>query len=255
MSDDKKPKATPRKSRAKAATAAASTDQDIQVAADMAVSDTAVADTASASTDQTSADQTDADTLGAEPVADRVETIVELPSEAEVESLLKSYVIGSMTVALVPVPAFDAAAIIALQVKMVHSMTKMYEVPFSEKLAQRLLISLIGGVAPVAAAMAGASLLKSVPLLGTVSGTASMVVLAGASTYASGKVLAYHLDNGGDLSNVDMSAMRKGFKEQFAKGKDVARNAMGRAKDLAARKGASPDTTAATPDVGTAQPA
>lgn len=216
-------------------------------------SKTTAADAEEKTTVNSEAVEADQDTVASD--AETSETVLELPSEAEVESIIKSFVIGSMAVALVPVPAFDAAAIIALQVKMVHSLTTLYNVPFNEKLAQRLMISLIGGAAPVAAAIAGASLLKSIPLLGTVSGTASMVVLAGAATYASGKVLAYHLDNGGDLSNVNMSSMRESFRAQFAKGKSVARDAFDSAKGMVTSKGAKAD---AAPDPETdagAQPA
>ncbi len=178
--------------------------------------------------------------------------VVELPSEAEIESLIKTFVIGSMAVALVPVPAFDAAAIVALQVKMVHSLTNLYGVSFNDKLAQRLIVSLIGGVAPVALGLSAASLAKSIPFVGTLGGTAGMVLLAGAATYASGKVLSAHLDRGGDLTDVEMSALRAGFREQFHKGKEVAKASLSRAKDLVAsgKKGSDVEV-----DTGAAQPA
>ncbi|NRB16804.1 MAG: DUF697 domain-containing protein [Rhodobacteraceae bacterium] len=152
------------------------------------------------------------------------EKATELPSEIEIENLIKTYVVAAMGVALVPVPMFDAAAIIAVQLKMVHGFAKLYDVPFNEKLARRIIISLIGGAAPVAIALGAASLAKSVPLAGTLAGTAGMVVLAGAITYAIGKVFARHFDSGGDLMGFSVAEMRAFFLREFKLGKSVAKD-------------------------------
>lgn len=226
---------------------AAATDTGDQVADTTETSQEAGETMAAAARKAADAETSDVVTTEGEEVG-----VVELPSEAEIESLIKTFVIGSMAVALVPVPAFDAAAIVALQVKMVHSLTNLYGVSFNDKLAQRLIVSLIGGVAPVALGLSAASLAKSIPFVGTFGGTAGMVILAGAATYASGKVLAAHLDRGGDLTDVEMSSLRAGFREQFQKGKEVAKNSLSKAKDLVSsgKKGADVDV-----DTAAAQPA
>jgi uncharacterized protein (DUF697 family) len=51
-----------------------------------------------------------------------------------------------MGASLVPVPLFDLLALSGVQLKMLHSLTKLYEVPFSKNLGKSSIASLLGGV-------------------------------------------------------------------------------------------------------------
>jgi membrane protein YqaA with SNARE-associated domain len=73
---------------------------------------------------------------------------------------------------------------------MLHSVAKLYEVPFSKNLGKSSIASLLGG----------------------------------ATTYAIGSVFAQHFESGGTLLDFDAKKMRSYFSNKLAEGKDVVAN-------------------------------
>ncbi|HNE30241.1 MAG TPA: SHOCT domain-containing protein, partial [Saprospiraceae bacterium] len=65
-------------------------------------------------------------------------------------------------------------------------------------------------------------LVKMIPGVGTVIGELSMPVLSGASTYALGRVLANHFQQGGTLADLDLKSARREFEDEIETGKQVA---------------------------------
>ena len=68
----------------------------------------------------------------------------------------------------------------------------------------------------------GASALKIVPGIGTILGIGSQVILAGASTYAIGKIFQNHFQNDGNLFDFNVDSMISKFEEFLESGKIVA---------------------------------
>lgn len=141
---------------------------------------------------------------------------------SEAANIVKSHVIGSMGISLVPIPLVDLVGLIGIQLKMLHSLARLYRVPFSENLGKSLIVSLVGGVMPTSTAMTLASLVKAVPGLGTATGMVSVTILGGATTYAIGHVFIQHFESGGTLLDFDPKSMRTYFKEKLQEGKQVA---------------------------------
>lgn len=140
----------------------------------------------------------------------------------EAQSVIKSHVVGSMGVSLVPIPLVDLVALTGIQLKMLHSLARVYRIPFSENLGKSLIVSLVGGVMPTSTAMTLASLTKAIPGLGTATGMVSVSVLGGATTYAIGNVFMQHFENGGSLIDFDPKNMRDYFASKLREGKQVA---------------------------------
>lgn len=136
-------------------------------------------------------------------------------------AVVKNYTLGALVPALIPIPLVDLAALIGIQTKMAHSLTQIYEIEFSEQMTRAAITSLVTSVLPVAITPVLASLVKFIPGLGQISGVASMLVLAGAATYALGMVLVRHFEGGGTLADFDAQAAKEYFKEEFEKGKLV----------------------------------
>jgi uncharacterized protein (DUF697 family) len=141
---------------------------------------------------------------------------------SEANNIIKKHVIVAMSVSLVPIPLFDLVALTGVQLKMLHSIAKLYEVPFSKNLGKSSIASLLGGVMPTSTAMTLASLAKAVPGLGTATGMISVSLLGGATTYAIGSVFAQHFESGGTLLDFDAKKMRAYFSGKLAEGKGVA---------------------------------
>jgi len=141
---------------------------------------------------------------------------------SQASNTVKNHVIGVMGASLVPIPLFDLVALTGVQLKMLHSLAKLYDVPFSKNLGKSLIVSLLGGVMPTSAAMTLASLAKAVPGLGTATGIISVSAIGGATTYAIGSVFMQHFESGGTLLDFDPKKMRDYFSSKLEEGKEVA---------------------------------
>ena len=136
---------------------------------------------------------------------------------------IKNHAFGAMGVGLIPLPAVDFVALIALQVNLLRKLSKFYGVPFSEEVGKKVVGALIGGYAPLALAMPAISLFKAIPMVGQSVGVLALPVLAGATTYALGKVFVQHFESGGTFLNFNPSAVREYYRQQLEEGKAITR--------------------------------
>lgn len=151
------------------------------------------------------------------------------------QELIRRQVIWSMGAGLLPVPVVDVAAVTAIQLDLVKKLCELYKVEFDKGMGKGLVAALVGS----SAAKVGSSALKLIPVVGGVLGGVSMVVLSGASTYATGQVIVRHFDDGGTLENLDTETARKLYEEFLVKGKELAQQIeedirTGRIKDVLA---------------------
>jgi uncharacterized protein (DUF697 family) len=152
--------------------------------------------------------------------------------EQDAVGTIRKYVYSAMAVGLIPAPVVDLAGLTALQIKMVHSLAKHYDVPFMEDLGKSAITSLVGAVGPITLARGTfGSLVKAIPVIGTAVGIATQPVLSGAFTYAVGKVFIQHFEAGGTFLDLDPKKVKAHFAQQFQEGKLVA-------KEIAAKKSA-----------------
>ena len=133
----------------------------------------------------------------------------------EAEKIIRTHVLWSVGAGLMPVPLFDIAAVTAVQMDMLKQLAELHEVDFSKSTGKTFVSALTGSTF----ARIGASVVKSVPGIGTVIGGLSMSVLSGASTYAVGQVAANHFRSRGGLLDVDMDWAQKTYGEAFERGK------------------------------------
>ena len=137
-------------------------------------------------------------------------------------SLTKNYILVSAGIGLVPLPLADLAGVMALQVKLVHGLAKVYEVPFKENITKSLLASLLSGASSVIGVMGLASLAKTIPVLGTLAGGGGVAVTAASVTFATGEVFTRHFESGGTLLDFDPHKMKALFKRELKNGKAAA---------------------------------
>ena len=64
---------------------------------------------------------------------------------------------------LIPVPLVDMAAVGGVQLYMLHRLSEIYEIPFSENRGKSIVSSLAGAMAPASIATATGSLIKGLP--------------------------------------------------------------------------------------------
>jgi uncharacterized protein (DUF697 family) len=137
--------------------------------------------------------------------------------------LVSRYTAWAAAAGVIPVPFVDVLAIGGVQLKMLRELAAIYNVEFSENIGKSVTAALVGalvpaGAAPVAA-MGVVSLLKFVPLVGTVLASVSMPALSAAATYAIGKVFIQHFASGGTLLDFNPQDYREFMRQQAEKAK------------------------------------
>ena len=136
------------------------------------------------------------------------------------EKIIKEHVLWSLGAGLVPLPLIDVAAVTVVQLDMIKQICRSYGKNYSDSEGKVLLSALTGGTL----ARLGASALKALPGIGTLLGGVSMSIMAGASTYAVGRVAIMHFETGGTLFDIDLNSAKKMYDQEFEKGKDYASN-------------------------------
>lgn len=151
-------------------------------------------------------------------------TVVVTDKDAEAEKIVKKYMLAALGIGAIPVPLLDLAVLSGAQLKMLHSLAKIYDVPFSKHLGKSIIGSLMGGTIPVSATL---GLLKVLSTPTLVAGMAGNAVFSGASTYAIGRVFIQHFGSGGTILNFSPEEVREYYQQQFEKGKNEAKNFSG----------------------------
>jgi uncharacterized protein (DUF697 family) len=136
---------------------------------------------------------------------------------------VKNYMWWSMGAGLIPVPFVDLLAVSGVQLKMLADVSKIYGVEFQENRGKAVVGSLLGFVVPSTISFGSlGSLLKAIPLVGTLVGGTSMALFSGASAYALGKIFIQHFESGGTFLSFDPEKVKEHFQEQFDEGTKVA---------------------------------
>jgi|SRR4051812_18950540 uncharacterized protein (DUF697 family) len=143
------------------------------------------------------------------------ETGAHTPTEKVALQLVNTYMGWSVGAGLIPMPLVDLAAITSVQLKMIHSISKLYGVPFARDAAKSIIGALVGGGSSTALAVPAASALKIVPVVGQIAGALTEPALAAATTYALGKVFIQHYETGGNLLNFNAQDLRQYYHEQL----------------------------------------
>lgn len=129
--------------------------------------------------------------------------------------LIRYHAAAAGAVVLVPIPVVDIAGFTGIQVNLVRSLAKLYDVPFSDEIVR----SVVGAVVSMSVPGAVWSVLKFVPIVGLVGST----VAGAASTYALGKVFVQHFESGGTFLTLDPDKVRKRYaKEVLAASEEAA---------------------------------
>lgn len=141
----------------------------------------------------------------------------------EAKVLVKRYTLYSLGFGLVPWPILDVLSISAVQLKMLASMSDLYNEPFSRQFARKSVASLIGGIGSQAIGRGiMGSMLKFIPGFGQIAGVVSVSILSAATTYAIGQVFIQHFESGGTFLTFDPERVREYYEEKFKEGQKIA---------------------------------
>lgn len=118
---------------------------------------------------------------------------------------------------LIPLPLLDVGSVTLLQLDMLRQLCQLYGVSYDQAQGKARIVALAGGMLPRMAA----SMVKTIPFVGTIVGEITMTALAGASTYAIGQVFIRHFEAGGNMQNINISAFKSVYADLFVQGKEL----------------------------------
>ncbi len=144
--------------------------------------------------------------------------------EMAASSIVKNHIIASIGLGLVPVPLMDVSALTAVQISLLRRLSVHYGVRVGERDLKPLLYSLVAGAMPVMAIAGLSSVAKLMPGIGTLAGSASLSIVAGAITYAIGQTFILHCEAGGTLENFDPESARAFFRREVETGKRLVKD-------------------------------
>ncbi|MGB0525380.1 MAG: YcjF family protein [Flammeovirgaceae bacterium] len=146
---------------------------------------------------------------GERPVQQEVEHSVAEKAQA----LIKQHALLSTGIGLVPLPLIDMASITVNQLVLLQRLAQLYQVPFKKNLAKSLISVLVYDLAAHGVIGGTSSLLKGIPIVGSVVGGLTLSATSGAITYAIGQVFLQHFESGGTFLNFDAEQMKAYFHE------------------------------------------
>jgi uncharacterized protein (DUF697 family) len=137
--------------------------------------------------------------------------------DARAEQILQRYSMLTAGAGLIPIPLVDAAAIAALQYRMVSDIAAAYDVSFDGERVRTLIGSLLGGASSTALGYSlGQSYIKGIPVVGPLLSLMTMPGAAAAVTWAVGRVFMQHFALGGTLLDFEPEKMRASVKAHAA---------------------------------------
>lgn len=138
---------------------------------------------------------------------------------------ISKHVGAALGFGFIPLPLVDFVGISGVQLDMIYRLCRIYDIDFSTQAARSVIGALIGAGVPLQPILTSG--LKAIPGIGTAAALFAAPTLAGASTYALGKVFVAHFETGGTLLTFDAAKMRSHFESALAEGKNVVVNMRG----------------------------
>jgi len=145
---------------------------------------------------------------------------------ASADKIIKKYTLWAMGFGIIPVPILDLVTVTGVQLKMVADLAEYYHQEFSQSWGKASIGALVGGISATGLAYGTfGSLVKAIPGVGTLFGMVAVPAMAGATTYAVGRVFQMHFASGGTMLTFDADKMRSYYEQQLRDGVRVAENA------------------------------
>jgi uncharacterized protein (DUF697 family) len=128
--------------------------------------------------------------------------------------LVDRFAVWSGVAGFIPMPVVDVLAIGGLQVQMLRRLSQVYGVPFSDNSGKAVIASLAGTMIPTSSGIGAASVMKFVPVLGTLTAGFVLPALSAGATYAIGRAFIQHFETGGTLLDFNAPDYREFVRKQ-----------------------------------------
>lgn len=142
------------------------------------------------------------------------------------DAAVRNHAVGSAVVGAIPVAPLVMVVLLALNLKMVHRLSRIYGVEFNDDLGRAAIYSFIGACG--AGAIGGRAiwgLSTLVPVAGQFIQAVTVPAFAAGFTYGIGKLFTQHFAAGGTFLDFHPEEVRDYFYAEFQKGTKMAAEA------------------------------
>jgi uncharacterized protein (DUF697 family) len=148
-------------------------------------------------------------------------TVVKQPDHRP-NQIVRRWAQWSVAGGLVPLPLVDSLLISGAQVALIRDLCRHYDVPFEKKVALAVAMGLLGGtITTTVGQLAARSLVRNVPVVGTIFSITAEPAISYATTYGIGYTFIRHFESSGTLADFRADQMQDYFSMQVAKGKQI----------------------------------
>ena len=133
----------------------------------------------------------------------------------KVEEVIKSRALIAAGVGIVPIIPLNLVSTTAIQISMVQTITRLYNIEVKKSWIKNILSSVLGGVASAGLSGLAATKLAVAPLVGTSLTVLSAPALNGLTTYAIGYMFVRYFESPDGFAKANVKALGDWFKEGF----------------------------------------
>jgi len=129
------------------------------------------------------------------------------------EEIINKHILWAMAATAIPIPVLDTVNLIFIQVDMLKSLSKLYEIDFNENIGKTIVSTII-----TSSTATGISLLfRKKKVISRI----SMSLISGALTYALGRIFLSNFEKGvKSIIDIDLKEAEELFDENFERGQE-----------------------------------
>ena len=145
---------------------------------------------------------------------------IDAATRKKVEDVIKARSLIAAGVGIVPILPLNLVSTTAIQISMVQSITRLYNIEAKKSWIKNVIFSVLGGVGSAGLGGLAATKLAVAPLVGTSLAVLSAPALNGLTTYAIVYMFLRYFESPDGFAKANAKALGEWFKEGFKSGRE-----------------------------------
>jgi uncharacterized protein (DUF697 family) len=145
---------------------------------------------------------------------------IDAETKARIQEIIKNRSLLAAGFGILPIPVFNFVSVTAIQLAMVQSISKLYNIDVKKSWIKNIIASVLGGLATTGLSGVAIRGLGTAPLVGTSLAVFSTPVLNGLTTYAIGYMFVRYFESPDGFLKTNVKALGGWFKEGFKEGRE-----------------------------------
>jgi uncharacterized protein (DUF697 family) len=145
---------------------------------------------------------------------------IDAATKARIQEIIKNRSLLAAGFGILPIPVFNFVSATAVQLAMVQSISKLYNIEVKKSWIKNIIASVLGGLTTTGLSGVAIRGLGAAPLVGTSLAVLSAPALNGLTTYAIGYMFVRYFESPDGFFKTNAKALGNWFKEGFKEGRE-----------------------------------